>query len=149
MTNEYPTFGEKLESIDYQTRIGVYVILTRNNEKEILLIQAPNGAYFLPGGEIELGENHKEAITRELEEETGYKAVVGKYLGRADEYFYSRNRNTYYFHPAHIYKVDEWEQVGERTEEKNHPVWFSVEDGVRALKRGSHKWGVEEWFRQK
>ena len=59
-----PTFGNKLDNVDYQARYGVYGIVARHNNTEICLVQAPNGAYFLPGGEIELGEDHKKALHR-------------------------------------------------------------------------------------
>jgi len=144
---EYATFGDKDETATYQTRVGVHVIMSRNNNSEILIVQAPNQAYFLPGGEIEEGEDHQEAIERELIEETGTKAVVGKYLGRADEYYYSRNRGTHYFNPIFAYAIDSWESIGERTEEKSLPVWFPVEEAIQKLKRGSHKWAVEQWVK--
>ena len=47
------------------------------NKKQIILIQAPNGAWFLPGGEIEAGENHQEALKGELIEELGFTAEIG------------------------------------------------------------------------
>ena len=82
-----PTFGSKLDHKQYQARYGVYGIVSRHNNSEICLVQAPNGAYFLPGGEIEAGEDHKKALVRELHEELGAQAKLGKYLGQADEYF--------------------------------------------------------------
>jgi 8-oxo-dGTP diphosphatase len=144
---EFATFGDKDETADYKTRIGVHVVMSRNENKEILIVQAPNQAYFLPGGEIEEGEDHLEAIARELVEETGTRAVVGDYLGRADEYYYSRNRNTHFFNPIYAYAITSWESIGERTEAKSLPVWFPVEEAIEKLKRGSHKWAVHQWLK--
>jgi len=143
---KFPTFGIKEETADYQTRVGVHVILPRKENKEILLVQAPNHAYFLPGGEIEENEDHFEAIKRELIEETGTSAVVGKYLGRADEYYYSSNRARHFFNPIYAYAIDSWQSIGERTEMKSLPVWFPVEEAIEKLKRGSHKWAVKQWL---
>ncbi|SJZ54789.1 8-oxo-dGTP diphosphatase [Pilibacter termitis] len=139
------SFGEKKEDITYTQRNGVHVVISRKEESEIVLVQAPNGAYFLPGGEIEANETHEDAIHRELLEELGFTAVIGEYFGQADEYFYSRNRDTYFYNPAYIYDVISWESVGERTEKKSIPVWFPVDVAIEKLKRGSHKWGVLEW----
>ena len=71
--NHIPVFGEKNEEKNYQVRYGVSSIVAREN-KEICLVQAPNGAYFLPGGEIEAGEDQEKALHRELMEELGATA---------------------------------------------------------------------------
>jgi 8-oxo-dGTP diphosphatase len=141
-----PTFGQKLDGKDYQTRSGVYAIVTRKNNTEICLVQAPNGAYFLPGGEIEAGEDHKKALLRELHEELGAKTKLGKFLGQADEYYYSSYRDTYYYNPAYIYETVGYEILGQPLEDFNHIEWFSIKKGIEKLKRGSHKWGVTAWL---
>jgi 8-oxo-dGTP diphosphatase len=76
-----PTFGKKIDNKDYQARYGVYGIVARKDNTEICLVQAPNGAYFLPGGEIEAGEDHKKALIRELHEELGRKLNLVNFLG--------------------------------------------------------------------
>ena len=47
-----PTFGEKKEGVTYKNRYGVYAVIPDANHEKIILVQAPNGAWFLPGGEI-------------------------------------------------------------------------------------------------
>jgi len=145
--SKIPTFGEKISGINYQTRVGVYIIL--NNEKsEIALIKAPNGAYFLPGGEIEDNENHMEAISRELLEEMGVSAEIGKFYGQADEYFHSSFRKKYYHNPAFIYEAKSWEKMQEPLEDNNEIDWFPPLMAVKKLKRTSHKWGVKQWLKK-
>ena len=135
MTN--PTFGEKLDNVDYTARYGT--------KDQIILVQAPNGSWFLPGGEIEEGEDHFSALKRELIEELGFSAELGYYYGQADEYFYSRHRDTYFYNPAYIYEVTHYEQLGAPLEDFNNLAWFSIEEAILKLKRGSHKWGVVAW----
>ncbi|HEL2737265.1 NUDIX hydrolase [Streptococcus suis] len=138
-------FGEKKAGVDYQSRLGVYAVIPDENKKNIILVQAPNGAWFLPGGEIEKGENHLIALERELMEELGFTATIGKYYGQADEYFYSSHRDTYFHNPAYIYQVTSYHQVGQPLEDFNHIAWFPIEEAIEKLKRGSHKWGIEQW----
>ena len=74
-----PTFGEKKENVTYQPRYGVYAVIPDTEKKQIVLVQAPNGAWFLPGGEIEAGEDHQGALKRELIEELGFTAEIDVY----------------------------------------------------------------------
>lgn len=103
------TFGEKKESVQYVNRYGVYAVIPDAKKEKIILVQAPNGAWFLPGGEIEEGENHRTALERELIEELGFTAEIEQYYGQADEYFYSRHRDTHFYNPAYIYEVSHYE----------------------------------------
>lgn len=143
--NHIPVFGEKDEEKNYQARYGVYSIVAREN-KEICLVQAPNGAYFLPGGEIEAGEDQEKALHRELMEELGATAEIGEFLGQADEYFYSSHRDKYFYNPAYIYNTKNVRFDSEPLEDFNHISWFDPETAISKLKRGSHKWGVQEWL---
>lgn len=47
---------------------------------KLLMIKTNNGDYKFPGGGVQRGESQKEALVREIEEETGYKVkrVIGK-----------------------------------------------------------------------
>lgn len=143
MTN--PTFGEKLTTVDYKARYGVYAIIPNADKNQIILVQAPNGSWFLPGGEIEAGEDLFSALKRELIEELGFSAELGYYYGQADEYFYSRHRDTYFYNPAYIYEVTHFEEIDDPLEDFNNLSWFSIDEAIDKLKRGSHKWGVEAW----
>lgn len=143
MTN--PTFGKKIDGVDYKARYGVYAVIPNLDKTQIILVQAPNGAWFLPGGEIEAGENHMTALERELIEELGFTAEIGKYFGQADEYFYSSHRDTHYYNPAYIYEVTGFKKVDKPLEDFNNLAWFDISEAIEKLKRGSHKWGITEW----
>ena len=55
-----------------------------------MLLRKYNGDWVLPKGKIEPGETHEEAALREVREETGVKATIGKYLGEI-HYTYKEN----------------------------------------------------------
>ncbi|MBJ8349673.1 NUDIX hydrolase [Streptococcus zalophi] len=143
MTN--PVFGTKEENIDYVARYGVYAVIADSEKEKIILVQAPNGAWFLPGGEIEAGEDHFRALKRELMEELGFEATIGNFFGQADEYFYSSHRQTHYYNPAYLYDVINYEKVSQPLEDFNNLKWFSIKEAILKLKRGSHRWGIEQW----
>lgn len=141
-----PTFGTKEEK-DYQARYAAYAILI-NQQGKIAIVEAPNGAFFLPGGEIEGSETKEEAIDREMMEELGFKVNLAEYLGQADEYFYSRHRDTYFYNPGYFFVAKNWEKVSEPTEEGSLSRWVAPEEAIVLLKRGSHKWAVENWLKK-
>ena len=138
-------FGNKEEGVDYVSRYGVYAVIPDDKQEKIILVQAPNGAWFLPGGEIEKGEDQLTALRRELIEELGFTAQIGQYFGQADEYFYSRHRDTHFYNPAYIYEVTAFEQTQKPLEDFNNLAWFPIDEALDKLKRGSHKWGIEMW----
>ncbi|MDR0300341.1 MAG: NUDIX hydrolase [Streptococcaceae bacterium] len=141
---EIPVFGEKIEDVNYTARYGVHAIVEKDGK--FCLVQAPNGAFFLPGGEIENGESKEEALKRELIEEIGADPVlIGDYLGQADEYFYSSHRNQHYYNPAYIYALKSFNLDKSPLEDFNNVLWFDYETALEKLKRGSHKWGLEIW----
>lgn len=140
-----PTFGEKIEQVSYYNRYGVYAVIPNLTKDQIILVQAPNGAWFLPGGEIEENEDHFSALERELLEELGFSATLGQYYGQADEYFYSSHRDKYFYNPAYIYEVTSFKEISQPLEDFNHIAWFPVDTAIEKLKRGSHKWGIEMW----
>lgn len=67
----------------------MFLILQRPSDKSIY-----QGAWDLPGGKVEYGENHLEAIAREIKEETGL-AVVDLQI-RCLDTFMHETRGIYY-----------------------------------------------------
>lgn len=49
---------------------------------------------FLPGGHVEWGESARNALVREIREETDLKAAAGRFLGAAEHTFMSGGRRT-------------------------------------------------------
>jgi ADP-ribose pyrophosphatase YjhB (NUDIX family) len=65
------------ERIDGGLDWGVGALVERDGE--VLLVKQ-DGRWLLPGGEVEAGETHAEALVRELDEETGVTVQPGERL---------------------------------------------------------------------
>ncbi|MDO5635582.1 MAG: NUDIX domain-containing protein [Micrococcus sp.] len=83
------------DRVDWDTRVGCYAWIEREGERgpEVLLThwrdewlsdgRRVRGGWTLPGGGLELREGPEQAVTREVEEETGYAVHLTSSLGAA------------------------------------------------------------------
>ena len=60
-------------------RDSAFVVLRWHDR--VLLVRPKSGRWQLPGGRLERGESPREAALRELREETGLRARLGRLLG--------------------------------------------------------------------
>jgi len=62
--------------------------IIQNNKKEVLFVRQKSGPFkgwlLLPGGHVRFGETVRDAVIREVEEETGLLVKVSKLLGVFD-----------------------------------------------------------------
>lgn len=60
------------------THIVAAAGVVENKKGEILLVKTYHGGWVFPGGQVEVGENLIEAVTREIQEESGVSVEVKK-----------------------------------------------------------------------
>ena len=71
-----------MEFTDYDTRLGGYAVITRDDHVLLALWNEPEvPTWTLPGGGIELHEDLEDGVVREVFEESGYDVVLGALLG--------------------------------------------------------------------
>jgi ADP-ribose pyrophosphatase YjhB (NUDIX family) len=76
------------EKINFKYRVNGIII----KENKLLTVQINNsGFYCLPGGHVELGEDSKVAIVREMKEETNLDVEVERLLAIAENFYEGKN----------------------------------------------------------
>ncbi|EKE06988.1 MAG: MutT/NUDIX family protein [uncultured bacterium] len=78
--------GNKIEMdvASLNLRPSVYGIIVKDNK--VLMFKQDFG-YTLPGGGVEIGEKLKDAISREIKEETGYQVKMKNIVEVTDSFF--------------------------------------------------------------
>ncbi len=64
-----------------QIRPGVAAVISNGAGKILLQQRSDNGLWGLPGGSVEIGESVRDAIVREVREETGLTVEVLRLIG--------------------------------------------------------------------
>ena len=112
-----------LEYIDHKRTIVRGVLLNDKNEVALLHVVSVDkfghrDCFELPGGGKKKGEGFHQGVLREIEEETGFKGKIVKFLAKVDDFYnliHRHNQNYYYLVRASKY-------VGEHKEEYEKKV---------------------------
>lgn len=74
--------------------------LVMEEDRVLLVKERADGLWTLPGGWVEVGETPREAVEKEVREESGYEVRATRLLAVWD-----RDKHGHPPHPAHIYKL--------------------------------------------
>jgi 8-oxo-dGTP pyrophosphatase MutT (NUDIX family) len=126
-------------------RVAAYV-LCRDHDGRILLTRfkleghPDSGKWTMPGGGMEWGEEPAETATRELEEETGLRADIGRVAGVFSRWYGATE--AYIGAPGHVIGIVfdgmnvrgnlRTEFVGDPDDTTDAAAWFTLEE-ARAL----------------
>ena len=81
----------RTDNYNFKFRVSGIVI---NDNKLLLVDMDDSGFLCLPGGYVELGETTEQAVSREMEEELGYKLEIIKDLGVVENFFVNKYNRT-------------------------------------------------------
>lgn len=132
-------FGENRDDTDYIDRPGSYGVVARDGE--VLVVREASGI-FLPGGGIEPGETPREALEREIAEETGFRVDAAREVGRAGQYTGTNAAGRAYFKKCVFYDVEVDFESGRRNEPELPNGWVDRERARELLAEEAFRWGL-------
>lgn len=120
---------KRKQNVEYVTRYGVYAVIPDEKKEKLFWFRHPTGLGFCLGGDLKEGKTIRLRLNARADGRTGFTAQLGRHLGQADEYFYSRHRDTYFYNPAYLYEVT-FQEVQKPLEDFNQLAWFPVEEAI-------------------
>jgi 8-oxo-dGTP pyrophosphatase MutT (NUDIX family) len=136
-------------------RTAVRAVIRRG--RELLMVYSANvGDYKFPGGGVDEGETHSQALARELREECGASLLsVDGELGAVIEYNFAKERDFdvfkmtshYYFCHAEdgfcAQKLDDYERdLGFK------PIWVNIDEAISTNRSLLNSQTPPEWLRR-
>jgi 8-oxo-dGTP diphosphatase len=136
-------FGKKIVGKEYPERPGVYAVIF-NERGEVALVEVQNKYYFLPGGGIDGGEADKDALRREMQEETGYDIDIIDEIGDARDYVVSLKQDIYFNKIGKFFLGRLSAHSGGKKEDDHTLIWINPKDAKEKMYQESHWWAIEE-----
>ncbi len=136
-------------------RTAVRAVILR--DRDLLMIHSSNvGDYKFPGGGVNEGETHVQALCREVQEECGLPILyVGSEIGAVLEYDIPAESDYDVFKMiSHYYRCDmEGEFGAQKLDDYEQalgfkPVWIAIADAIRANKALLHSNKAPAWLRR-
>ena len=132
--------GEKTKPGRLRTREAARAVAFKGNKIAMMHV-SNHGYYKLPGGGIERGESIREALVREMLEETGCKIKITSPIGKVIERRTHNNNElqTSYCFVAEVVHVGQ-PRLDEGEVEAGYKLeWMAIDEAIKILEKGKPK----------
>ncbi len=128
------------KEVKYRIRKAVRAVLFGKDNKVAILFASKNGYHKIAGGGIENGENIKQALAREIKEETGCTATIKDEVGLIIEY-----RDNFdliqlsYCYVAKVVKYGEPDFTDSEKSEGFQLQWLTLDQAIKTISKEKSK----------
>lgn len=145
-----PQFGEPEPERDYRDRPAAFGIVEREGRIAAVRVQKTGHTPWvdLPGGALDPGEDHAQAVVREFGEETGLRVEAGEVYAHADQRFINTDGEAFNNRAAFFELQLRSEDAALKIEDDHTLVWIDPQEAIRSLRHEAHAWAVAAWLRR-
>ena len=143
--SDIPQFGTAMPGLFYGERSSAYGIAV-NAAGRVLVCRRSRGHILLPGGGLHEGETPRQAVVREVGEETAHRVCDATPIGCARQYHSHRISKPPVNKFCHFFAIDVVHDPLLLSEDDHQAVWLSAHDLVASLTFESHRWALERHF---
>jgi 8-oxo-dGTP diphosphatase len=150
MAVEVPHFGLRVQvpPVQYIKRHVASGLMMHNGDLALVrYVRHQVPLFELPGGGVLIGEDERDGVARETEEETGIIATPTFRLGGSYQYYCHSDGETYEQSGGHAWASTIESFDGNKTEIDHELVWMSPEEAIRHLRHDSHRYYVGQYLR--
>jgi L-amino acid N-acyltransferase YncA/8-oxo-dGTP pyrophosphatase MutT (NUDIX family) len=142
------TFGEPRPDDAVTVRPCAYAVLRQahcgDHARRIALVRAREDI-LLPGGGLDRGESHTEAVLREVAEECALGVTVTHCLGHAIQMVGGRGGRPVTEKRNCFFSAEIADALDRQPE--HEVLWLTPEDALRVATSPSHRWAITRWAR--
>lgn len=129
-----PRYGEPIKSgMRYRQRTGAYAVLGRDGQVLLTHQLRPVDEFQLPGGGVDTGESHIQALHREVLEETGWSISSPTKLGVFRRFTYMPDYDIWAEKICHIYFARPVLRMSDPVEPFHSAVWTTRSEAIDAI----------------
>ncbi|WP_300541260.1 NUDIX domain-containing protein [Maricaulis sp.] len=143
-----PQFGAAEPGVPYTFRPVIYGLAPRSDGRiaTVHIRGTASSSWDLPGGMVDPGEAHREALVREFLEETGWAVEPGPLVVRARQYTVT-SQGEYRHNHAAFHACTLVADRHAKMDDDHELVWLGPLEAISRMRHDAAAWAITKWLR--